>query len=99
MTPKNSSHNLKYISLITLTLQNAILGLSMRYSRTRAGDIFISSTAVLMSESVKFVTCLFLVFNEEGKRLENLIFTLRRTIIENPMDTLKLHIWMLPLTK
>lgn len=45
--------------------------------------------AVLMSESVKFVTCLFLVFNEEGKRLENLIFTLRRTIIENPMDTLK----------
>lgn len=39
----NANH-LKYISLITLTLQNAILGLSMRYARTRPGDIFLSST-------------------------------------------------------
>ncbi len=30
--------NLKYVSLITLTAQNAILGLSMRYSRTRPGE-------------------------------------------------------------
>lgn len=35
---------LKYVSLITLTLQNAILGLSMRYARTREGDMFLSST-------------------------------------------------------
>jgi len=35
---------LKYVSLITLTLQNAMVGLSMRYSRTRAGDMFLPST-------------------------------------------------------
>lgn len=41
---ENKSKTLKYLSLITLTLQNAVLGLSMRYSRTRSGDLFLSST-------------------------------------------------------
>lgn len=84
----NANH-LKYISLITLTLQNAILGLSMRYARTRPGDIFLSSTAVLMSEVVKLITCLFLVFNEEGKDVQKFVKSLHKTIIANPMDTLK----------
>lgn len=35
---------LKYVSLVTLTLQNALVGLSMRYARTRSGDMFLSST-------------------------------------------------------
>lgn len=39
-----TGQTLKYISLVTLTLQNALVGLSMRYSRTRAGDMFLSST-------------------------------------------------------
>lgn len=39
-----TGQTLKYVSLITLTLQNAMVGLSMRYSRTRAGDMFLSST-------------------------------------------------------
>ncbi|XP_005191153.2 UDP-N-acetylglucosamine transporter [Musca domestica] len=84
----NANH-LKYISLITLTLQNAILGLSMRYARTRPGDIFLSSTAVLMSEFVKLITCLILVFNEEGKDFQKFVKTLHKTIIANPTDTLK----------
>jgi hypothetical protein len=38
---KNAEENqrLKYLSLITLTGQNAVLGLSMRYARTRPGDL------------------------------------------------------------
>lgn len=44
---ENKSKTLKYISLVTLTFQNAILGLSMRYSRTRSGDLFFSSTGKL----------------------------------------------------
>ena len=41
----SDSHNkMKYISLVTLTVQNAALGLSMRYARTRPGDMFLSST-------------------------------------------------------
>lgn len=41
-----NKNTLKYVSLITLTLQNAILGLSMRYGRTRVDkdDLFYSST-------------------------------------------------------
>lgn len=42
-----NKNNLKYVSLLTLTIQNALLGLSMRYSRTRDGDMFFSSTGNL----------------------------------------------------
>ncbi|XP_017103635.2 UDP-N-acetylglucosamine transporter [Drosophila bipectinata] len=84
-----NTNTLKYVSLLTLTLQNAILGLSMRYARTRPGDIFLSSTAVLMAEFAKLITCLFLVFNEEGKDAQKFIRSLHRTIIANPVDTLK----------
>ncbi|ALC48781.1 Csat, partial [Drosophila busckii] len=84
-----NANTLKYISLLTLTLQNAILGLSMRYARTRPGEIFLSSTAVLMAEFAKLITCLVLVFNEEGKDAQRFIRSLHRTIIANPMDTLK----------
>ena len=35
--PGNSNTTLKYVSLITLTGQNAVLGISMRYARTRPG--------------------------------------------------------------
>ncbi|XP_044728390.1 UDP-N-acetylglucosamine transporter isoform X2 [Chrysoperla carnea] len=81
---------LKYISLVTLTLQNAILGLSMRYARTRSGDLFISSTAVLMSELCKLVTCLVVVYFEEGKTFQGFIRALHATIVKQPVDTLKI---------
>lgn len=42
-----------------------------------------------MSECVKLVTCLLLVFNEEGKDVQRFVKTLHKTIIANPMDTLK----------
>lgn len=35
--------NIKYVSLIILTVQNAALGLSMRYARTRDVEMFSSS--------------------------------------------------------
>ena len=50
---KDTAVKLKYLSLLTLTGQNAILGLSMRYSRTREGDLFYEATAVLMAEIVR----------------------------------------------
>ena len=83
---------LKYISLLTLTFQNAILGLSMRYSRTRSGDMFFEGTAVLMAEVVKLVTCLYLVYRspDEGARdVQKLRGILYKTIILDKMDTLK----------
>ena len=88
---KNDAANLslKYMSLVTLTVQNAMLGLSMRYARTRPGDMFISTTAVFMAELVKLVTCLGLVWNDEDRSVTKWWATLDRTIIKQPLDTLK----------
>lgn len=109
-----NKNTLKYVSLITLTVQNAVLALSMRHGRNRPGDRFISTTgninnplrslpfeitilflpvsAVFMAEIVKLVTCLVLVFLEEGKNAEKFVTALHRTIIKNPVDTIKICI-------
>ena len=94
-------------SLVTLTGQNAMLGLSMRYARwvliswqycvligchcfrTRPGDMFISTTAVFCAELVKLITCLGLVWNDEDRSVGKWWSALDRTIIKQPMDTLK----------
>ncbi|KAL3280281.1 hypothetical protein HHI36_017774 [Cryptolaemus montrouzieri] len=94
MNPKvneRKSNALKYVSLVTLTLQNAVLGLSMRYSRTREGDLFLSSTAVFMSEVVKLVTCLGIVYIDSGG-ITKLLEALNNAIIKQPIDTLKVGV-------
>ncbi|XP_014247048.1 UDP-galactose/UDP-N-acetylglucosamine transporter srf-3 [Cimex lectularius] len=89
MTVDNKSQVLKVTSLVTLTLQNAVLGLSMRYARTRVGPMFISSTAVVMSELVKLLTCLFLVYKENHFCSKKWSSSLYSTVIQQPLDTLK----------
>ena len=88
---QRGAQTLKYISLITLTLQNALVGLSMRYARTRSGDMFLSSTAVVMAEVVKLLTCLILVLVEEGN-FPKFVDALKSTIIKQPVDTLKVSV-------
>ncbi|XP_043584539.1 UDP-galactose translocator [Bombus pyrosoma] len=88
---QRSAQTLKYISLITLTLQNALVGLSMRYARTRSGDMFLSSTAVVMAEVVKLLICLILVLVEEGN-FPKFVDALKSTIIKQPVDTLKVSV-------
>lgn len=85
----NNAQTLKYVSLVTLTVQNALLGLSMRYARTRQGDMFLSSTAVLMAEQVKLVTCLAIIYVQSGGVIQ-LFNEINKYIIEQPMDTLKI---------
>merc|ERR1711997_766167 len=87
-----TARKLKYMSLLTLTAQNAILGLSMRYSRTRDGDMFYEATAVLMAELVKFFTCLFLVYEDLHYDINEWKNTLYQTIWINKFDTLKVCI-------
>ena len=48
-TMSNQSH-LKYWSLLVLVIQNASLILTIRYSRTLPGDLYLSSTAVVFAE-------------------------------------------------
>ncbi|GLH12923.1 UDP-galactose transporter senju [Gryllus bimaculatus] len=88
---KETKTIIKYLSLVTLTLQNAILGLSMRYARTRSGDMFMSSTAVVMAEFVKLFSCIGLVYKEEGS-WKKCAKALHSTIIQQPFDTLKVSI-------
>lgn len=87
-----TAQKLKYLSLVTLTGQNAILGLSMRYSRTRDGDMFYEATAVLMAELVKLLTCLFLVYKDVHYNMQEWKSTLYQTVIVNKMDTLKVSL-------
>ena len=87
-----TAQKLKYLSLLTLTAQNAILGLSMRYSRTREGDMFYEATAVFMAELVKFFTCLFLVYKDVNYDLGSWKDSLYLTVWVNKMDTLKVCI-------
>ncbi|CAL7944466.1 unnamed protein product [Xylocopa violacea] len=63
----------------------------MRYARTRSGDMFLSSTAVLMAEVVKLLTCLILVFIEEGN-FPKFCTSLHTNIIKQPIDTLKVSV-------
>jgi len=55
---KVTPRHLKYISLVVLALQNAALIIVMRYVRTRPGDMFASTTAVVMTEVLKVSTIL-----------------------------------------
>uniref|UniRef100_A0A336M2S5 CSON010750 protein n=1 Tax=Culicoides sonorensis TaxID=179676 RepID=A0A336M2S5_CULSO len=87
---QKTNTNLKFLSLFTLTVQNAVLGLSMRYARTRSGPMFLSSSAVLMSEVVKLLTCLIVVFVEEGRSFKRFKAAINNTIVRQPIDTLKI---------
>ena len=60
--------NMKYISLVCLILQNATLILTMRYARTRSGDQFFATVAVVSSECLKVLCCLIITLVEyKGK--------------------------------
>lgn len=81
---------LKYASLITLTIQNAVLTLTMRSARTQS-ELFITSTAVIMSEFLKILTCLVVVGLDEGS-VRKVLQSLKTHIVQKPGDTLKVAV-------
>ncbi|XP_042202943.1 UDP-N-acetylglucosamine transporter-like isoform X2 [Homarus americanus] len=89
-TEKNVQGNtaLKYVSLVTLTVQNSAVALSMRYARTRPGDMFIASSAVVVAEFVKLLASLLLVYKQEGS-IQHWFMTLNTQIWQQKIDTLK----------
>lgn len=48
-----------------LVVQNASLILSIRYTRTLPGNRFFATTAVVMAEVLKGLTCLLLLFAQK----------------------------------
>ena len=75
MKSNNSNDNfIKYLSLFLLILQTTSLVLVMRYSRmttVKSDDgkdlRYLSSTAVVCSEIMKVVTCVFIIWYQAGK--------------------------------
>jgi len=51
--------------------------------------MFFEATAVLMAELCKLLTCLCLVYNDEGRDLPKFLNALYRTIWVDKIDTLK----------
>ena len=82
---------LKYMSLSVLVLQNTVLILSMRYSRVLAGDMYFTTTAVVISESMKMFICLGIIFYQFGSFSEY-ISHLYESLIVNWTDTLKMSV-------
>ncbi|CAG5133607.1 unnamed protein product [Candidula unifasciata] len=81
----------KYGSLVLLTLQNAVLILVMRYVRTREGDMFVATTAVIVSEALKLVACLILILIQEGS-VRRWLKLLYADIILEPVDCIKVSV-------
>lgn len=64
-----ASAKLKYLSLGVLVFQTTSLVLTMRYSRTLQGDgpRYLASSAVVLAEFLKILTCVGLVFKDHSK--------------------------------
>ena len=64
-----ASSRLKYLSLGVLVFQTTSLVLTMRYSRTlqAEGPRYLASSAVVVAEVMKILTCVMLVFKEHSE--------------------------------
>lgn len=91
-TARAAHRHLKYISLAVLVVQNASLILSIRYARTLPGDCFFATTAVVMAEGLKGLTCLLLLFAQKRGNVKHLVLFLHEAVLVQYVDTLKLAV-------
>ncbi|RCN35267.1 UDP-galactose transporter [Ancylostoma caninum] len=91
MAATTTGKNLKYVSLVVLIAQTTALVLILRYSRTQKheGPRYLSSTAVVMAEIVKMVTCIIVLLYNHGWRLSSFQGELYSEIIQKRSETLK----------
>ncbi|XP_014276661.1 UDP-N-acetylglucosamine transporter [Halyomorpha halys] len=87
----HSTGLLKVAILVTGTIMDSLVGLSMRYSGTRDGPMFSSPTAVVMTEWVKLYLSLFLVYLQHNS-FRALRKDLYSTFVSNPMDLIKVSV-------
>lgn len=88
---KPTGSYLKYLSLVLLTAQNTVFILSMRYVRTREGAMFVSTTAVILQESIKCFASLMIILVQEGG-VRGWLRHLNENIINQPLDCLKISV-------
>ncbi|XP_065197928.1 UDP-N-acetylglucosamine transporter-like [Sycon ciliatum] len=92
---------LKYVSLLAVTLQTTAFVLTMRYSRTRntSGPLYLASTAVVMSEVLKVFSSLSLLWLEQYRNDTSssygpvaFLSNLRTTLMKEPREMLHLAV-------
>ncbi|KAI8646602.1 UDP-galactose transporter [Parasitella parasitica] len=86
---------IKYLSLIILVVQNSALILVMRYTRANVEEdkLYLASTAVVMSEVIKSIVCLIVLYlapDSRKRSLKRLTSLLNRELILNWRETTKL---------
>ncbi|CAJ1085647.1 UDP-galactose translocator isoform X3 [Xyrichtys novacula] len=86
------NRRLKYISLAVLVVQNASLILSIRYVRTLPGDRFFATSAVVMAEVLKVLTCTLIILIEKRCSVKETALFLVDSIVFQYKDTLKLAV-------
>lgn len=61
--------HLKYVSLAVLVLQTTVVVLLLRYSRSvpQNGPRYLASTTIVISEILKILACLTVLYYECGK--------------------------------
>lgn len=105
LAKSTSNNSIKCLSLVILTLQTTILVLVLRCSRANHDDgdtddqdgnqnqnKYLVSTAVVMSEAFKLVSCLVILFYENGNSMSNLTHCIHHEVMLKPRDTSKLFI-------
>uniref|UniRef100_A0A0K0CU09 UDP-N-acetylglucosamine transporter n=1 Tax=Angiostrongylus cantonensis TaxID=6313 RepID=A0A0K0CU09_ANGCA len=94
MTALVTGKNLKYVSLVVLIAQTTALVLILRYSKTQKidGPRYISSTAIILSEIVKMVTCLAVIFHTNGWRFSSFQNEIFAEVIAKRGETLKVSV-------
>ncbi|XP_065509398.1 UDP-galactose translocator [Caloenas nicobarica] len=89
---QKGSRRLRLASLGVLVLQNASLVLSIRYVRTRPGERFLPSTAVVMAEAMKGTAGLVLLLLQHRGSVRQTAQTLRDAVLGHFGDTLRLAV-------
>ncbi|XP_068713817.1 UDP-galactose translocator-like isoform X2 [Montipora foliosa] len=89
MAAGKSTISIKVWSLLILTVQNTAVILTMRYTRTLPGDMYMASTAVMITELLKAIVSVTILFGQSLSVTELLKF-LHTTMIDQPLDVAKM---------
>ncbi|XP_037083744.1 UDP-N-acetylglucosamine transporter-like, partial [Pollicipes pollicipes] len=85
--------SLKWLALMVITVQTTALVLAMRYSRVNSsGAPYFASTAVLLTETIKFCVVLQILWLENGSSASQTAAVLRREVLGQPWHTLPLAV-------
>uniref|UniRef100_A0A915KEF8 UDP-N-acetylglucosamine transporter n=1 Tax=Romanomermis culicivorax TaxID=13658 RepID=A0A915KEF8_ROMCU len=84
----------KYLNLFLLMTQTTVLILTLRYSRTAKvdGPRYLSSTAIVLSEVVKIITCLAVLYKENKMSLRHTVRAIDNEAIKKPYESLKVAV-------